>query len=472
MGKKKVVYLLDWFLRLQFVLLFFMVLSICLNFGSEVQAITQDDILSALSQFKNNYPKDGRNYENVINNFGDSLVNLSSEIYSHYVPLANPGTIEQQNIMVIYTTVDINNNFSCFVSLGNTRDIGKLCYINRQLAILGGSSYYLNPYSMRINNGVIDWEGRTTELYVFRNASNYDFLMVFPISNFYSSYSSTTPVELNSLFSNLFNSTGYFNGITSDFTNPNSITINAQNIIKYKAHIDNQATISVLGEWNIIDFNYYIQRKENGIYHTLSDECDYSLINNNEYDNAYLYCKNINYLPYGTYRFIAISEVLGLSAFSSDFLLTYETVNNSATGTVDNGNIEINIDTGETVDNIKDYLGQPANTTEDEFKDNFPTVEVDDPSEDFFSWIFNQIENVFLSTSPEVFEFSLYTGNVYRINSNDIKVPDGIIKTLIGLSCDFSICYWIMKDVRKVINKIKEGNIEALADEDITANMV
>ena len=141
-------------------------------------------------------------------------------------------------------------------------------------------------------------------------------------------------------------------------------------------------------------------------------------------------------------------------------------------GTVDNnGDIDISIDSGNTVENIADYLNQNPTVTEQQFNDNFPTVEVDDPSEDFFSWIFDQIENIFTSTTAQTLQFELF-GTTYSYSSNDVYVPNNTLKTFIGLYCDFSICMWIIKDVRKVINKIKEGNIEALSDEDITANMV
>lgn len=100
------------------------------------------------------------------------------------------------------------------------------------------------------------------------------------------------------------------------------------------------------------------------------------------------------------------------------------------------------------------------------------TSDIEDPSEDFFTWIFEQIENIFTSTEEQTFSLKLYTENEYTISSNQIYVPDSAIKTLIGLAGAFAIYYWIIKDVRKTINKIKEGSIESLATEDITANML
>lgn len=126
----------------------------------------------------------------------------------------------------------------------------------------------------------------------------------------------------------------------------------------------------------------------------------------------------------------------------------------------------------EAINQTNEFIIQEPTTSDDEFLNSFPTVEIDDPSEDFFTWIFENIENIFLSTEEQEFQFSLYTDAVYTVSSNQITVPDSTIKTLVGLSVNFGICYWILKDVRKTINKVKEGNIEALSDEDITANMV
>ena len=125
-----------------------------------------------------------------------------------------------------------------------------------------------------------------------------------------------------------------------------------------------------------------------------------------------------------------------------------------------------------TKEKLQEILEKEPTTTKDDFENSFPTVNVDDPTEDFFTWIFNQVENVFTSTTPQTFEFSLYSDTVYKINSDDIKTPSGALKTFVSLSISFSIFYYILKDIRKIINKVKEGNIEELAEEDITANMV
>lgn len=148
-------------------------------------------------------------------------------------------------------------------------------------------------------------------------------------------------------------------------------------------------------------------------------------------------------------------------------------------GDINTSIIDVGNKTNQNLDEIKqaiqknnDLITQEPDISENDFKDSFPDVEIDDPSEDFFSWIFENIQNVFLNTEEQKFEIKLYTDNVYTISTNQIKVPDGTVKSLIGLSCDFGICYWILKDVRKTINKVKVANIEALAEDDITANMV
>lgn len=255
----------------------------------------------------------------------------------------------------------------------------------------------------------------------------------------------------------------------SQFVN-NSITLTAFSGKKFTFNDKNQLNVNLTGTYTTSDFSFYVQKLNDGLWENFSS--DYYILSN--YQNPYyITFNNINYFPAGIYRYVADYHSLGTQlSYSNEFQILSNTINNPITGTVDNGNINININSGETIDNIKDYLGQKPTVTDDQLKDSFPTVEVDDPTNDFFTWIFEQVQNVFTSTMPQTFEFSLFSGTTYKINSNDIKTPEGPLKTFVALSISFSIFYYILKDVRKIINKVKEGNIEELAEEDITANMV
>lgn len=254
----------------------------------------------------------------------------------------------------------------------------------------------------------------------------------------------------------------------------NSITLVSSSNHKFGFNEWNQCRATLIG-YDISDISFYIDRYVNGEWEQVSNAGQYDKLM--DYDDPYyIYFSNINYLPVGVYRYRAVYDY-DHQYYSDNFNITYEYIENEGniSGNIDQNtgeiDVDVNIDTGETVDNIKDFLGQDVDITEDEFSENFPTVDVDDPSDDFFSWIFEQIENIFTSTSAQILQFELF-GTTYSYSSNDVYVPNNALKTFIGLSSDFSICMWIIKDVRKVINKIKEGNIEALSDEDITANMV
>lgn len=134
---------------------------------------------------------------------------------------------------------------------------------------------------------------------------------------------------------------------------------------------------------------------------------------------------------------------------------------------------EIN-EVNNSINNINNFLSGDITKDSDDIKGSLTidTSEIDDPSEDFFTWVFNQIQNVFTSTEDQSFNFKLFTENEYTVSSSQIYVPESVIKTLIGLAGTFGIYYWIIKDVRKTINKIKEGNIQNLGNEDITANLL
>ena len=127
-----------------------------------------------------------------------------------------------------------------------------------------------------------------------------------------------------------------------------------------------------------------------------------------------------------------------------------------------------------SVNNINNFLSGDITKNSDDIKGSLTidTSEIDDPSEDFFTWVFNQIQNVFISTEEQSFNFKLFTENEYTVSSSQIYVPDSVIKTLISYASAFGIYYWIIKDVRKTTNKIKEGNIENLGNEDVTANLL
>lgn len=134
---------------------------------------------------------------------------------------------------------------------------------------------------------------------------------------------------------------------------------------------------------------------------------------------------------------------------------------------------EIN-EVNNSINNINNFLSGDITKNPEDIKGalTIDTSEIDDPSNDFFTWVFNQIQNIFTSTEEQSFNFKLFTENEYTVSSSQIYVPDSTIKTLIGYAGAFAIYYWIIKDVRKTINKIKEGNIENLSNEDVTANLL
>ena len=255
---------------------------------------------------------------------------------------------------------------------------------------------------------------------------------------------------------------------------PNTITLVAtKSGNKFTFHDNDQLQVTLTGDYEIGDFTFYVQRYIDNEWQDFSDSNDYYYLV--DFENPYyVFWNNLNYYPAGIYRYSALYGNNPENAYYSNTFEIYSNIiDNSATGTVDNnGDINIDIDTGKTVDNIKDFLGESPQTTESEIKDSFPQVQIEDPTNNFFAWVFSEIEDIFLTTEDKTFTFSLFTGNSYTIHSNDITVPSSPLKTLVGLSVDFGICYYILKDIRKTIEKVKKGSFEDIASEDITANMV
>lgn len=442
MAKKK-------FLNIYYIFLLVVVFAIFLGLFSNSYAITENELYEVLedsvemlnTKENRSYSFDRNNYVYTgVKNWNfpfNSFLNIINQFEYVVTYFTNYGSSSNPNYAISINVFNYNSNS---IDLGNNTNISGEYY---------NMTYYINDNSLYIG-------GTSTK--------NGSFII----------HKSSFTLIHN--FDYKYNNVLYPSNIS--FIPPNSIVLTAiKSGSKFSFTDKTQLKVDLVG-YDISDFTFYVQKYDNNEWDNFTDFNDYLRVA--DYENPYyIFWRNLNYFPVGTYRYMAqYNGENSFSTVSNSFQITSSYIENegTATGTIDSNtgdvNIDVSVDTGQTVDSIKDYLGEEAQTTENEFKNNFPEVEIDDPSEDFFSWVFDNIENIFVSTSEQEFSFSLYTNTTYTINSSMVYVPNGVVKTLIGLFCDFGICYWIIRDVRKVINKIKEGSIEAIADEDITANMV
>lgn len=97
--------------------------------------------------------------------------------------------------------------------------------------------------------------------------------------------------------------------------------------------------------------------------------------------------------------------------------------------------------------------------------------QIDDPTEDILTGTFKQIADVMMTVddSPIQTEFM---GKQIELRPDYWKIPDGPLKALFVAYFSYWVGKTIILDIRKTINKFKEGNFEQIATEDITADMV
>ena len=137
---------------------------------------------------------------------------------------------------------------------------------------------------------------------------------------------------------------------------------------------------------------------------------------------------------------------------------------------------DLNNSQQETTDSINDLhndLMDDTTPSNDEF--NLPSIEVNDITSSFFDTLFMGLYNAITSDEDASITFTLYS-HTYTINSAQFNfLTDSRFQpltTFLSLSWYGSIGYIIIKDIRKMIKKIKEGNIENVATDDIKADIV
>ncbi len=130
----------------------------------------------------------------------------------------------------------------------------------------------------------------------------------------------------------------------------------------------------------------------------------------------------------------------------------------------------------ETNNNIKDtndFLKNDNVPDDNEF--NLPSVDIDDPTANFFDTMFICLYNAVNVEGNQQISFKIFSKDIV-INSDDFNFlvgnEWGILRIILTSSWVFGIGIFILKDIRKMIDKIKSGNIDSVATDDIKADMV
>lgn len=94
-----------------------------------------------------------------------------------------------------------------------------------------------------------------------------------------------------------------------------------------------------------------------------------------------------------------------------------------------------------------------------------------DISTNFFTFILNNIEDVFLETDEASIVLPILGSNV-ELSSEDFNVLPSALVPILGGYHWFWVCLMILKDIRKMFEHLKSGEFEKIASDDINANLV
>lgn len=102
---------------------------------------------------------------------------------------------------------------------------------------------------------------------------------------------------------------------------------------------------------------------------------------------------------------------------------------------------------------------------------NNDKYDINDPTVGLINSCVNGVKNVLTTTNNEPLQVKI-RNNTFNISPSVFILPDGIIKSFLIAFYSYYVGRSIILDIRKMINKFKDGNIEDIGKDDISANMV
>lgn len=228
-----------------------------------------------------------------------------------------------------------------------------------------------------------------------------------------------------------YSSNYYSNFLFYINVNLNTISLTATSNHKFGFTSRNQLYVEFTGDWTTSDFSFYIQKLNGSNWETVTKFNDYSVLTG--YDNPYyIFWPDINYLPVGTYRYVADYGSLGTDLYySNNFNITSSYVENETTGSIiDNGDgsstIDINIDSGNTVDDVKDFMGGPADISDldinsDTIHEAIGLQNQVNPYDNFVLTFFSGLTGALTTVTPQQFRYQVHDwGPIRNVSVADI----------------------------------------------------
>lgn len=242
----------------------------------------------------------------------------------------------------------------------------------------------------------------------------------------------------------------------------NTITLTSTSLSKFSYNDFNQCVLTTTGDWSYGDFVYSVERLINNEWvEYVPPHENYVIFG---YENPwYLTWNDINYWQVGTYRYVADYNSLGEDLYYSEpFNITGNVVENI--GTIDNGNLTI--DTGQTVDDIKDFMGGPAdfdniNISKQDIEDNLNMQEVVNPYDNFIMLFINGLTNALTNTSTNPWTFKVHSwGQTFSFYPQDVIPPYSQgLKDFLTIISTSTVVFYIIKWVTQIVEAINVGDV-------------
>ena len=422
-----------WFIPLfiiPFVFFFYMLSSNSLAITEQEYFNTISSAVDLLNEKENkSYIFDSENYIYTgVSNWGvsyDTFLDYLDDfeyISSYYT---NYGSSSNPNYEILFPLFNYNSDF---IDFGNSKYLNVDCYFFSYIVNSNSVSIWRAPSSGSIQ--IID--------------GNYTLVHNFGYK---------------------FNNVLYENNLS--FAPANSITLISSSHRKFTFTDFNQCNVYITGDWDFYDdFTFMLQRYIDDEWEDFAGSLDYLKLL--DYENPYyVHWVNMNYYPVGTYRYRALlNDSEDTYFYSEPFQITSSVIENDGTGTIDNGDIDISIDTGETVDNIKDFFGSPtdfnnANISQEDIESAFNITETSNPYDNFLLDFIDGLTTCLTDVPTDSWTFKVHSwGQTFSIDYEDF-IPNyptdmrnflSLIWTVVGV-------IYIVKWVTKITEAINVGDI-------------
>lgn len=419
-----------------------------------------------------------------------TIVNYLNEYHYTYLAWRN-----NKELDILCTNVEdhwyLYRNFPMINGGSNVSSINyNITYSNNSLNISqlsnnsSAGSYNHNANIYYTGNKIYSGYNNNT---IIRNGGDYSPSTLFDKNVYLGKY-----FEINL---NTNNNTEYFNIVTDTGNDIEDIPVlNSYNFGTLEDNTYIYYIHDLLGFWywtgNSWTYKTIYNRNKDMVLLKNNEYMNYSYFNNYEsanlmINNLYQY-KNViyhyqitnsefnsvdAYFLIGDDTTLITNNTIDTTNFNNDYLSQFEGLDNIINNNDNTQNIINAIESGDKL--VIDALTSTTlESGEEPTIENLPEIEIEDISEDFFTWLLSEFLIVLNNDNNTYLEIPIYN-NSYRIYSNEFILNIEPLRTFINIGWWFICGVPFLKFIRRMIEKLKGGNIP-LSDEksDLLGNIL